>query len=375
MSFELLDNILVESGNPQVIPPVEPPKNDPPANDPPENISENIDDDMLYSDLDQLIENSMRATLRTAINESTIDPEIKINQLTVIENVVFTKEQTTKFVDENIHPILDCAGVFSGTYNLGGDAPIAVSLPVYETALMLHIANEGLLESISKEKEEPAIKNSLYESIMDETKSQDVGKSIEIVNDHLAVLYDKYEITDDSDREALFKEAVHVIKKYGVDNLRPSFYELAECVLGYNKKVEGTDEKLFGEISSDVEVAESDNIFTAASTRLNKKLTSLIPQSVKDKFKNITENTTVPDDSSIISIANTATGISAMVAWREGTSKCAEDACEEKAIAEAINAITAQENTCKNTGNIKMCELCNKKLADKWEIKKKVLQK
>lgn len=393
MSFELLDNILLESG--EKIEEKDKEKDqtnieentggdikDNTAVEPvdtdliTESLLETIDDTM-YSDLDQLIENSMRTSLRTTITESSITSETKVDQLSIVERAIFTKEQMTKFVNENIHPILECAGVFSNTYNLGGDNPIAISLPVYETALILHIANEGLLEAISEDEDNtPTIKNSLYESMIESVNQEEVDdeKSMKIVNEHLAVLYDKYEIEDANDRESLFNEAIHVINKYGIDNLRPSFYELAECVCEYNKTAEKDGELLFGEkLVKDEELSESDNIFIKASTRMS-KLNGLIPQSVKDRFKNVSESTVITGDSSIISMANTATGISAMVQWREGKSQCEKMECLEKALSDTVNSIKAQANTCNNTGNVKMCESCNKKLEEKWEIETKSLE-
>jgi len=391
MSFELLDNILLESGikvedkekeQPNIeegvkveadveegTKDVKPVEENTVEEDPiVESLIETVDDTM-YSDLDQLIENSMRTSLRTTITESSIPPETKVDRLSIVERAIFTKEQMTKFVNENVHPVLECAGVFSGTYNLGGDNPIAISLPIYEASLILHIANEGLLESLSED-DKPTIKNSLYESMIENQKQEEVDdeKSMVIVNEHLAVLYDKYEIEEDSDREALFNEAVHIINKYGINNVRPSFYELAECVCEYNKTAEKDGEPLFNEkLIKGEELSESDNIFIKASERMS-KINGLLPQSVKDRFKNVSESTVITGDSSVISMANTATGISAMVQWREGKSQCEKMECLEKALSDTVNSIKAQANTCKNTGNVKMCEACNKKLEDKWTI-------
>jgi hypothetical protein len=335
------------------------------------NVTESIEN-IIYSNLDQLIENSMRTSLRSTITESAISSDVKLSQLNIVENVVFTKEQMTKFVNDNVHPILDCAGVFNGTYNLGGKEPVAVSLPIFEAALILHIANEGLLESISVEDESPVIKNSLYESIMEDhrDKELDKEKSIKIVNEHLSILYDKYNIEDDADREALLNESLNMIKTHGADNLRPSFYELAECVCEYNKLAEEKDESLFGDVlPKDAELSESDNAFVSAYGRISKRLSeNLISQTIKNKFKNVSESKVVENDSSIISIANTATGISSMIAFREGKSQCDESDCLQNAFEDAINSVKAQSNICKNTGNIKMCESCNKKLEESWNI-------
>lgn len=394
MSFELLDDILLESGNEtdqkvedtkdekdqtnveegvdntegavnvegaEPVEPVEPTVN---QEDLDENVVdvEPIDEDLMeaisntmYSDLDQLIENSMRTSLRTVITESSIPPETKIDQLAIVERVVFTQDQMSKFVNENIHPILDCAGVFSGTYNLGGDNPISVSLPLYETILTLHIANEGLLKSLKEEEEPKTIKNSLYESMIESQKQDEVDaeKSMEIVNEHLATLYERYNIEDDSDREALLDKALNIMNEHGVENIRPSLYELAECICAYNKKAEENEEKLFGEtLPKDEDLSESDNIFVKALNRIRAKINGLVLE------------TNTSDVA--ISLANTATGISAMVSWREERAKCNE--CVEKAFQEAVNSIKAQANSCENTKNVKMCESCNKKLEEKWTV-------
>jgi hypothetical protein len=324
--------------------------------------------DSMYADLDQLIENTMRTSLRTTITESAMPAETKLEHLTIVEKAIFTKEQMTDFVQENIDPILKCAGVFNGTYNLGGDNPVAVSLPVYEAALILTVANEGLLESANVKEDEKTIKNSLYESLMaNQQVEKDNSKSLEIINEHLANLYDRYDMTEDNDREALFNEAVYVITKYGSENLRPSFNELAECVCIYNENAERNDEKLFGEVlPKEIDLVESDNVFVKALDRMNKTIPSLIPQLVKDKYKNVTENAIVNDSNSTIAIANTATGLGAMVAWREAKSENLEEAFNK-----AINVIKSQLNTCKNTSNEKICEACNNKLQEKWELELK----
>lgn len=372
MSFELLDDILLESGKQVVTQPENVPDKDTDTTDVDANISNFIESisDSMYADLDQLIEDSMRTSLRSTITESSIPPETKVEQLSIVERAIFTKDQMTKFVNENVHPILDCAGVFNGTYNLGGDNPIAVSLPVYEMALILHIANEGLLESLSLEEgEKPEIKNSLYESMIknQEQDTVDVKKSMEIVNEHLSLLYDRYGIESDENREAVFNEAISAIKESGVNNLRPSFYEIAECVCEYNKNAEKEGEKLFGEIlPEDTELSE--NVFVKASERIKSKLNGLISQTLKNKYNNVSESTQI-SDTPIISLANTATGISAMVQWRD-SSQCENQECIENAFKEAVSTVKAQATTCKNTVNEKLCESCNKKLEEKWEIKK-----
>lgn len=326
-------------------------------------VEETINEDMFYADLDQLIEDAMRTSLRNTITESTIPSDTKLEHLGIVENAVFNKDQMVSFVEGNIDPILKCSGVFSGSYDLGGDNPVAISLPVYEAALILHVANEGLLESINVKEDEKPIKNSLYESLMESQQTEkDYSKSLEIVNEHLAVLYDKYEISEDTDREALFNEAVHVINKYDISNIRPSFHELAECVCEYNKKAESDGEELFANmLPEDLELSESENIYVRSLDRMNKIPSSLIPESIKNKFKNVSEGSDFTGNGSVISIANVVTGLSSMVLFRESKVENLEVAIDK-----AVKNIESQKNTCKNTSNVKMCEACNKKLSDKW---------
>lgn len=383
MSFELLDDILLESKENTKETKEEKPegKEETKEEEAKEEMKENIEDvefinslvesmeNVIYSDLDQLIENSMRTSLRVTITESSIPPETKVDQLSIVEKAVFTQDQMTKFVNENIHPILECAGVFNGTYNFGGSDPVAVSLPIFETALLLYVANEGLLESnVEEDKNDPQIKNSLYTSMIEESQKQagiDIQTSLKIINEHLLKLYEKYGVETDNSRESLLDEAVRILNENGMDNLRPSFYDLAECVCEYNRKAEINGEDLFGDIlSKDEELKESENIFVSALNRMNTKLSGLIAQSVKNRANNISENTN--DDT--IAIANTATGISSMVTWREEKLKCNKPECLENALKETINSVKAQYKSCGNTNNVKLCETCNKKIEEKWNI-------
>jgi len=270
MSFELLDSILVENGREPILA----------DNVKTDSTSEVISEDAeIFSKVDSLIEEAMRASLRSTIVESAINSDTKIDHLTLVEDAVFTKEQMESFMETTIHPILELGGYINGITDLGGKDPVAVSLPVYETALTIYEEAYGWAdpdvtsdeESLEESLEESVIENSrsLYQSILSESESVDTDESGEegdeagtgdavdedddltadgngptqsdsILKDSfinkLADIFETYGISDDDEdaQNYILDEAIDHLVAYGLDNLRPSISDLAEVVVVSN---------------------------------------------------------------------------------------------------------------------------------------------
>ena len=171
MSFELLDNVLLESGA---------------------NITSGRSlskDSEIFSELDSLVETAMRETLRNTIFSSGQDSDVKLEHLEIVENTTFTEAQLTKFMDTTIYPILEMSGAFNPYKK------ITISLPVYEAAC--------LAEQVANDK--------IDEKEADEELEQ------------VADFYDK-------DEDEVVKEATSLLKRYKLYEMEPSVNDVGTLV-------------------------------------------------------------------------------------------------------------------------------------------------
>ena len=227
-------------------------------------------DSALYANIDQLVEGAMRETLRNTILESAIDDSTKLNHIEVIESANFSDEQVLSFMESTINPILDVAGFLDESHDLGGIDPIAVSAPVYEAALAIHLNSmdelseavlaSELVEAASEldgsDQEEfinenfgmvsTGDSNSLYKQIF-----ESAGSETDVLQDAFAHIFEKYEM-DETEAEMVVSEAVEFLETYGVENLQLDMGFIAEAVVEYNALAESNGYATFGVVLEDL---------------------------------------------------------------------------------------------------------------------------
>lgn len=405
MSFELLDNILLESGNDpvykkEVVKEEEVIKEEEIIKE--DKVTETTDDSEIFEDLDNLIESAMRSTLKYTIMESSIADDVKLNHLMIVEDAEFTKEQMDTFMTETIHPILEVAGFIDDTYDFGGDDPTPVSLPVYEVALTLSLANDGELEAMS-----------LTESVLGEVTDED------IINEHLEEIYKGYGI-EDEERDEVLEAAIEALEEIGVNNLIPSLDEITNIVMDYNMLAEINGEPLFHEILESDKLLEKKKpgFAMTAEEKIKAKKSRLKALGIKVKkgiektraatktvakgAKTAAETTKKGAKTAFgkvkaapgaakakwskmgklgkrgaVAGAITATALAtaATLAWRKKKSQCsglegdAASKCNKAAAQDAIRTLQGQMKNCKDAKNPERCMAAANKQMDKWKTK------
>lgn len=228
MSFELLDNILEESGVPGIY------SDTKDTGDVGDTGLEEGDE--VYADLDDLIESGMRETLRNTITESAAPDETKLQHLTIIENADFDKDQMLTFMDETIHPILAFSDVLDEEIDI--TTATVVSLPLYELYLVLAAADNGML---TESEDEGAAYDAFTESVLKDNMENDVELNEEALSEALVEVFEKYGIAEDA-REDMLNEAVELYDNTPDDvDVIPSIQEVAEAVISYNNSMDEND--------------------------------------------------------------------------------------------------------------------------------------
>lgn len=156
------------------------------------------EDDEIYADVDELVEASMRTSLKQMILEGGDTPEEKLEQIEIVENVELTKDQMLEFMNTVIHPILYLSELEDKEAE---EDATSVSTIVYEAA-----------------------------SIYDEFATEDADE--DKLNQSLEELGQEFELDDDT-YNGLLEETEELLESTDYENIFPDVYEVSEAVIDY----------------------------------------------------------------------------------------------------------------------------------------------
>ncbi len=257
MAFELLNQLLESKGI----------KTDAKKSSTPLKEARVKETDVLYNEIDTLVESAIRETLSSTILESFDGGELKRN-LSIIESSVFSEKQTSNFIEETIDPILETVGTINSNRIVKNPSNKikGVLLPVYEIALTLEAARMGALTAESLEdkclKEEVDPNAQELEDVINSSIDQtyDMGKKKDIgimATEPTSRMYDKVvrEVTDEQlvDVEQNLKNNMQKIPADGGGSAPSQSerhadevdFKKASDIKSYEGKEAGTDDKLF----------------------------------------------------------------------------------------------------------------------------------
>jgi len=191
-------------------------------------------DNTILRETNEVIEKAMRTSLRSAILESSIEDSKKLDRIGLIEDAEFTDSQKSKFLYNTIHPIIETSGILQVPKD---NIPVFVSGVVYETALALQMARDGMFEEISLFNE----MNDLYsQEEIEETTVEDLKEDIEqiletkestkkeILESYLERVFSDWNVEDPRQQKLVIDSAKQYIKEGIVENLVIDFDELSE---------------------------------------------------------------------------------------------------------------------------------------------------
>jgi len=194
-------------------------------------------DNTILQEANEVIEKAMRTSLRSAILESSIEDSKKLDRIGLIEDAEFTDSQKSKFLYNTIHPIIETSGILQVPKD---NIPVFVSGVVYETALALQMAKEGMFEEIalfnemndlySQEEIEEATVEDLKEDIEQILETKESTKK-EILESYLERVFSDWNVEDPRQQRLVIDSAKQYIKEGIVENLAIDFDELSELDL------------------------------------------------------------------------------------------------------------------------------------------------
>lgn len=259
--FELLDTLLKESGSEEVYS-AEPVTEG-------EKVEASTDkvvieaDSVLYADLDRLVENAMRASLKNTIMESEFDADIKLSHLSLVESASFSEDQILQFMQENIDPILN---LWETVTEDSEDYTIA-PMPVIEMADAIVSVKEGMdAEDVEK---------SLYESIVGTSEDAESKAEGELVQE-LASIIETYDL-DEETFNTHFESAKELVAE-GKEDLVPTIQELTSIFTTTLELIESGElpEELSFDYVEEGEVLEEAKAATKAASKAVKNVVTYV---------------------------------------------------------------------------------------------------
>lgn len=167
-----------------------------------------IIEESIYQELDAMIYEEVRGTLRNTILESNLPNDEKIEKISQIEEAVITKEHAEQYLYENVYPILEVSGVNS----FQGNAPVFVDGPVLETAILLSYAKGGKFRTLKKLIER-------HEEIFDDYSGKHPTTKEGILETSFQNAFKHWGIKSTKEKKRIISEANKHLRESGIHNL------------------------------------------------------------------------------------------------------------------------------------------------------------
>jgi len=167
-----------------------------------------IIEESIYQELDAMIYEEVRGTLRNTILESNLPNDEKIEKISQIEEAVITKEHAEQYLYENVYPILEVSGVNS----FQGNAPVFVDGPVLETAIILDFAKRGKFRTLKNLLED-------HEEIFNDYSGKNPRNKEDILESSFQNIFKHWGITSTKEKKRIISEANKHLRESGIDNL------------------------------------------------------------------------------------------------------------------------------------------------------------
>jgi len=340
MSFELLDDVLLESGYKT------------PDEEKKEEEVVNTEDNDIFEELDGMIEGAMRESLRNTVFCSENDSDVKLEHLEVVESAEFTEEQMTKFMDTTIYPILEMSGSLEDNDNE------TVSLPIFEIV--------GLLEDLGS----------------DEITEENADIELEAICEFYGI--------NDEDRETIIAEATELLESHGIDKLDPSMQDVSLLVcetivilgeVDTSENLEEAKKKGGRPTKKQVQmrilrgrIKDAPGKALAYSKEKGKEVGSWVAAKGKAGLAKGKEALGTKKGKIIAgAITMAAVAAAAALAYRRKGDKCkgldgdAKSKCKAAAVNDAIKALNQQKSQCKKAKNPAKCAAGVDKQIAKWK--------
>lgn len=167
-----------------------------------------IIEESIYQELDAMIYEEVRGTLRNTILESNLPNYEKIEKISQIEEAVITKEHAEQYLYENVYPILEVSGI----NRFRGDNPVFVDGPVLETAIILDFAKRGKFRTLKNLLED-------HEEIFNDYSGKNPRNKEDILESSFQNIFKHWGITSTKEKKRIISEANKHLRESGIDNL------------------------------------------------------------------------------------------------------------------------------------------------------------
>ena len=173
-----------------------------------ESSSVDLIEEGIYQELDALIYEEVRNTLRNTILESSLPADEKVEKISKLEKAAITKEHAQQFLYENVYPILEVSGINS----FQGDNPVFVDGPVLEAAIILDFAKRGKFRTLKNLLED-------HEEIFNDYSGKNPRNKEDILESSFQNIFKHWGITSTKEKKKIISEANQTLNEFGVDNL------------------------------------------------------------------------------------------------------------------------------------------------------------
>jgi hypothetical protein len=173
-----------------------------------ESSSVDLIEEGIYQELDALIYEEVRNTLRNTILESSLPADEKVEKISKLEKAAITKEHAQQFLYENVYPILEVSGINS----FQGDNPVFVDGPVLEAAIILDFAKRGKFRTLKNLLED-------HEEIFNDYSGKNPRNKEDILESSFQNIFKHWGITSTKEKKKIISEANKHLRESGIDNL------------------------------------------------------------------------------------------------------------------------------------------------------------
>lgn len=167
-----------------------------------------IIEESIYQELDAMIYEEVRGTLRNTILESNLPNDEKIEKISQIEEAVITKEHAEQYLYENVYPILEVSGI----NRFRGDNPVFVDGPVLETAIILDFAKRGKFRTLKNLLED-------HEEIFNDYSGKNPRNKEDILETSFQNAFKHWGIKSTKEKKRIISEANKHLRESGIHNL------------------------------------------------------------------------------------------------------------------------------------------------------------
>jgi hypothetical protein len=280
-----------------------------------ESGDEIIVENAIVDNLEDVLREALYEQVKSeVVNSKTLNEDQKVKALVRLENVDFTDDDVSIFMESLLKPAMQLCGYFNESITAD---PIITSIPVFEVCSILNDAKVGILP----------IRNENNELIEDNYKMV-----IDMINDSLT----EHNIVDEDVRNSIVNESVNLLALFEFEEIKPDIIDAMKYIyIGAKPLIETIeDETEYAPLTEDT--------INRINTYFDNGYEHIQEGEVSEQFKDLARKSTdkMLSTSNIVfseSLSQAAISNMALYNFRTLKSECNESDNKNECINNAIN--------------------------------------